>query len=187
MQLVAMVALIATLAGVLIALLSWAWAAHARRIDRRHAEKQAAEALLAWLARRRVLWSPILKEIPEETIDSVLKIRARVDDVAGRLTEPEARRMLGIIQDACLALLDAPRGWFHGFFSTEAEAALLAFREKVRPAAENLAHAYDLAAPKWGTYSGGFEDPGVMFDVPMPRSAEPKADEGTSLDPDREE
>jgi hypothetical protein len=143
------------LVGIALTILIATWQIRTRRSDQRREEMEDAEAkaaaeiqvaddLVRWLEDKRVLFNPIIKEIPHETIDSVLEIRERVAADAGRLKRPDAGRALDTIRSACHELLDAPRAWFQKFFSPEAETALKALREQVRPSVGELARAYGL-------------------------------------------
>ncbi len=131
-------------------------------------EEKAAEELVHWLSGRRVLWNPKTKEVPGETLRSVLAMRERVEASYGGLTKPEARAALETIRQACIGLLDEPRKESNGFFSEDAWRSLKRLRRKVRPAISKVAEIYGIEAPVWGDYRGGFEDKGVAVYIPPP-------------------
>jgi hypothetical protein len=171
---------IVVIVGVLVAIATLAWMAWGRHDDQTRtaaqmaatqasAERQMAEKLVRWLEGRRVLWNPMIKEIPEEAVKSVGTIRERVDGDFGDLRHPTARQALGTIRAACVELLDKPRESFRSNLSTQAEGALQTFRDQVHPAVEALANAYTLAPPMWPDFRGGFEGEGKRINV-VPRS-----------------
>lgn len=177
---VVVVSLGLTAAGVLLAVVMFAWQVRARRDDRDRAdehatetaadaERQAAEALLHWLAGRRVLWNPMWKEIPEEVVESVQMVRERVEADFVCLRSSAARQAMKTIRGACLDLLDEPREIFLSFSSPAAEETLAKFRDRVRPAVEDVATTYGLEPPKWPNFFGGFEDEGKAIYVPPPK------------------
>jgi uncharacterized integral membrane protein len=132
-------------------------------------ERKVAEQLINFLRTRRVLWYPMIREIPHEAVESVIKMRERVASDRATLRHPQARQALETIEFECTRLLDLPREWFQSlFFPKEGEDALTAFRARVHPAVATLASAYQIAPPPWLEFHGGFEDEGEIIYVPEP-------------------
>lgn len=175
-----MIEILLAITVAVISLIALAWQILSRRGDRKRedaqvteegvvAERRVAEALVHWLEGRRVLWTPKIEEIPEETVSSVLAIRKRVERDYSSLQEEEVRKSLNIIEHACLSLLNEPREHFRYFFSPEGERALHVLRQTVRPATEAIAAFYGLQPPAWQPFRGGFEGPSVEGYVPPPK------------------
>jgi hypothetical protein len=145
-----------TVAGLIIAIATLVWPIRAHRRDHRDAECNEVNGLLRWLGGRRILWTPAIREVPDEATRSILAIRERVDTTLSKVSKPAAVDGLRVIRDGCIAMLDEPSGL--AMFDPSAMRALEKFRQLVLPATAALASCYGLvpleALP---TFRGGWE------------------------------
>jgi hypothetical protein len=169
------------IAAVVVAIATVGWMIATRRVDlstakeasataRASAEKELVNSLLRWLEGRRVLWKPAIHEVPVEAVDSIMKIRDRIDADIAKLSKPEAQSAAASIRQACLTVLDQPQGQLGG--GSGLEDTLQAFRDQVIPAANTLARMYGLSELTQRTFTGGFEDVGVRLRVPTAPAAD---------------
>lgn len=126
-------------------------------------EQRVVNELLRWLEGRRVLWTPVVNEIPEEAVRSILTIRERVDNALGRVSKPEATEALRTIRNACITMLELPRGL--AMFDQTSMDALEGFRRTVLSAAADLASSCGVdALEQLPHFAGGWE-PGTEGEV----------------------